>query len=108
MKKKVGVSESVMSRYEPRSRDEMIELLDAAIARLPEASRSSARFEIDIENYSYDETDYPRLFIKYDRLETDEEEAKREAAEAQALAAQEARDKADFERLSAKFKGGGA
>lgn len=106
MKKLVSDQTSVLSRYSGHTRDEVVAVLDSAIASLPEASRSSARFEIDIENFPYDNTDYPALFMKYERPETDAEETKREASEAASVLAREKREREEFERLSAKFGSG--
>lgn len=103
MKNLLAVSDAILGRYQSLSRDQMIEAMDQAIAAIPETSRASARFEIGIENYPYDEGDYPQLFIQYLRPETDEEEAAREATEARSRTESEEREKADFERLSAKF-----
>lgn len=103
MKKLISDAESIVGRHESHSRDELVQALDKAIASLPESSRASAYFEIDIENYPYDQSDYPKLFIKYQRPETDVEEAARQASDAQRLAECELREQAEFARLQAKF-----
>jgi hypothetical protein len=102
-KKMVRANDEVLGRYDSRTRDEMVAMLDESIAALPEACRASSRFKIDIETYAYDSGEYPKLFIEYERPETDEEQAKRETLEATYASQATARDKAEFERLSKLF-----
>lgn len=108
MKKMISDTQFVLDRYSPLSRDEMVEMMDRALAALPEGSRAGARFEVDLVSYPYDSSDYPKLLVKFERLETDAEEAKREAEEARMAALREERERAEFERLSAKFAKSGS
>lgn len=103
MKKIIRGSERVVDRHSEYTRDELVALLDAEIAKLPEDQRASATFEIDEYGYNYDDTTYHALFMKWDRPETDEEEAKREASEAQQAAWRAMAERAEFERLKKKF-----
>lgn len=65
----------------------------------------SARLDWDpYFQHAYDPSPSPRFYIKVDREETDDElNARLEQEEAQ-RAAREARERAEFERLSEKFK----
>ena len=103
MKKIVQAAEKIMTRHEELTRDKLVELLDAEIEALPEDQRASARFEIDEYGYAYDDNTYYALFIKWNRPETDEEEQKRKAQEAEWKAQQAARDRHEFERLKKQF-----
>lgn len=105
MKKMVTDSNNIMGRYSAKTRDEMVAMMDDHISDLPEDQRASARFDIEEYGYAYDETTYFALFMKWDRPETDEEEAKREAEEAKHEGLRKARDLAEYTRLKAQFGG---
>jgi hypothetical protein len=102
-KQLVPDSEQLMACYDDRTRDEMIKMMDEALAALPEDQRASAMFSIDTYSAPYDDSTYCALFMEFKRLETDEEEAKREADEKRFKDQQVKRDRAEFERLKKQF-----
>lgn len=105
MKKLIGDATQLVSRYDVYTRDQLVQLIDSALANLPPNSRPSATFEIDEYGHAYESVAYHALFMKWQRLETDQEEQKREAHEAKWKELQQARDRAEFERLSKQFGG---
>ena len=92
-----------MGTYEDRTRDQMIKLMDGHINSLPEDQRASATFGVKEYSYPYESTTYHALFMYFNRLETDEEERARMTAEATMQRRQEARERAEYERLKKKF-----
>lgn len=64
---------------------------------------SSVRFEVQKFSEMYDDNEYVGLFMVYDDYETDEEFERRVSLEKAQRERSEARDKAEFERLSKKF-----
>ena len=105
MKKVIGDSTQVISRYEAYTRDRLVQLLDAEIAKLPVDQQASATFEIDEYGHEYDSAVYHALFMKWRRPETDKEEQKREASEAAWKKLRQERELAEFERLKKQFGG---
>lgn len=99
MKKLVEDSEQVLSRYTSLNRDEMIVMMDEALENLTPEERETARFEIDEYSYPYDSNVYFALFVKWKRLETNEEEQKRKDS----AAARELAELENYKRLKKKF-----
>lgn len=93
----------IVGRYQELTLAEMKKMLDDACTRVPKQYRESIRFEIDVVGYSYDPTDYPYLLMRYKRLETDAEYAKRTESEARFREHNEKREREEFERLQKKF-----
>lgn len=63
-----------------------------------------AEFDYDREHYHpYDQNPTPTMFLNKEREETDAEYAKRTEQEAKWKAAQDKRDREEFERLQKKF-----
>lgn len=106
MKKLTTVSVQVFGRHDgPYTRGQLIAFLDEHLEVLSEDERKTAKFEMDEYGYAYDDNTYHAVFMRYQRLETDEEEQKREAEEAHYSIVQLARERAEFERLLKKFGG---
>lgn len=105
MKKLIGDSTQIMAKYDVYTRDQLVALFDEEIARLPADQQASATFEIDEYGHEYDSTRYHALFMKWQRLETDQEEQKREAQEAAWKEKQRVRDLVEFDRLKKQFGG---
>lgn len=104
-RKIVKVSDTIIGRYENYTLDGLINLLKESTNRVPEELRPSVRFEIDMETYPYDSYEYPRLFMHYQRPETDAEYELRKKNEENSKHLRELRDKADYERLRKQFEG---
>ena len=91
----------------------MIERADINYSTLDSAIETLQRYKVEHSEYGnlrlmmeredYDENEH--LYLYGDRLETDKEEQQRIAFLAQRVAEREARERADYERLKAKFKG---
>ena len=103
MKKLIRVARQIMSRDSPKTRDQMIAMMDAEIEDLPEDQRASATFDINEYSYAYSDISHYALFIRWQRPETDEEETKREVGEASWKKVHHERDLADFQRLKKQF-----
>lgn len=85
----------VISRYDLYTRDALVAVLDREIAGLPEEVRASVMFEIDMDSEPYDPSQYPRLFMTWQRPETDAEmEARYQQANLRLL-----HERREFERL---------
>lgn len=95
---------SVLDRYDSYSLDELMARLTAERESIPKECRSSVRFCIDMMAYEYDSSEYPKLFMTWQRPETDAEMAERVLQDALCKKRQEERDLKEFERLSKKFK----
>jgi hypothetical protein len=102
MKQLISERTDILGQYEGGSLQDMIKRLTEAVDMLPEDQRASAEFEIDIQTYAYGE--YPKLFLKFKRPETDKEEKTREERKALFEKQADARDLAEFKRLQKKFK----
>lgn len=77
---------------------DFLDELNAAVAQIPEAKRGETMVSLEGD---YDETG--KLRISYDDVETADEVAERIASREQYQRERDARDLAEFERLSAKF-----
>lgn len=104
MKKLVSRSERIYSQYETVDPNDLIKRRDALAAKLPAELAKLIIFEIDTETYAYDPNEYHGLYMKWQDHETDAEYKKRTKQEAERKEAQDKRDRAEFERLSKKFK----
>jgi hypothetical protein len=102
MKIRIESRTNVLGRDTRVTRDELVALLDDAIANLPEESRSTALFEIEEED-QYDDRPCHSLHLYSSRLETDEEEERRKKAHKYTEERREAQQRAEYERLKAKF-----
>ncbi len=84
-----------------------IEWLNELLESVPPEYRDQTAFVVELERGHYDESDSLTFDIYYDRPETDGELATRLAESAAYAAArqreQESRERAEFERLNAKF-----
>lgn len=103
MKKLVDDSDDVMGKYDDRSRDDVIALMDYALAKLTPEQRETAKFGLEEYGYPYDDSTYYAFRIKFKRLETDAEEKKREEQEAQQERRRAEFEAAEYERLKKKF-----
>ena len=83
--------------------DEFIQTLKDNVEELPEECRASVRFDLGVENYAYDPNNYHLLFMTFERLETDDEEALREAQEQAWKESEETQARAQFEALQKRF-----
>ncbi len=104
MKQQIKDFQEIMALHEEYVLPDLLVMLTEAVQSLPIDQVASARFQIDIKTFSYDDTEYPQLVMSFLRPETDAEEAKREAQEQQIRLRLEARDLAEFKRLQTKFK----
>lgn len=78
------------------------------LAKIPPVFSSTARIEIDVSEFNdHDSSPDPGIRITYTRLETDEEESKREAREAYEAGAQRARELKTLADLKAKYEPAG-
>lgn len=93
----------VCSRWDSYSRDELVKRLDDVLEQVPEAMRSTARFEVVQESIPYSDGERSELRCTYQRPETDKELADRQAQSDLAFQRQQERDKAEFERLKKEF-----
>lgn len=103
MKKLISDSKQLMSRYDTKTREKMIEMMDDALSLIAPDERDTAEFEIQSYSYDYDPNDYYALFLVFKRLETDAEEKKRETLEAKNAKDQEKREQQEYKRLQKKF-----
>ena len=103
MKKLISDSKQLMSRYDTKTREKMIEMMDDALASIPPDQRDTAEFEIQSYSHDYDPNDYYALFLVFKRLETDIEEKKRETWETRNSKEQEKREQQEYKRLQKKF-----
>lgn len=102
--KKRKVTDSLRD-LSPYDLEYTLEELQARIAEWILEYGPSARLDWDpYFQYEYEPNPSPRFYIKVDREETDEELKARLELEATRQAAREAQERADFERLSKKFK----
>lgn len=99
-----GSTKEVPEEFDKHSFDGTI---PEVIARLQEMQDKypGRTLKLEFETYyePYDPSEYHRYLVKETRLETDEEVAKRIADDADRQAQWDARDRAEFERLSKLF-----
>lgn len=103
MKKVIEQRTDVLGGYSSHTLAELTARLQAKLDDLTPEQRETAKFTIDTRQESYSDSVYADLYMVYKRLETDEEETKREANELQRKLATEARDRQEFERLQSKY-----
>ena len=108
--KKIQVTETVdvVNQYGTYTLPELLEQINRAVQRVPDACQASVKFEVvhDEEWHQYDPNPSHRATLKlsYSRLETDEELAARKAIHTKRNKEDEDRERAEFERLRKKFK----
>jgi len=100
----VKVSDTVVDRYDTFTLDELTSYLKSCTERVPVELRHSVRFEIDMYSERYDPDEYPKLFMHYDRPETDAEYNFRLKNEEISAHLRAIRDKAEYERLRKQFE----
>ena len=105
MKKKVQDRRELIGKHDYYSPAEMLAMIGEAFDSIPIDDRHSCRFTVDTETYAYDDGEYPKFYVVWDRDETDEEEKKREDQEAVWKAQREAGERAQYEALKKKFGG---
>lgn len=95
----VAAMREVAGRYDSFTRDELVASLDRAILELDEALRASVTFEVDSESEPYGNGEYPKLYIKWRRPETDEEMNRRLAHQKQYAEMRVEHERREYERL---------
>lgn len=96
---KMNERKDILSRYTSYSRDELVKELDLQISILPEDERASVRFEVDTDSQPYDSSEYPKLFMTWERQETDKEMEQRYMLAEQYDQGRKQRELAEFKRL---------
>lgn len=91
--------------YEHFSRDELINLIDQEIAKVPEEYRNTVKFSIDTVTAPYDDDAQPKFFIQFARPETDEEFEIRTANEKNHAKLKEEYDRKLYAKLKKQFEG---
>jgi hypothetical protein len=98
MKKFVGDRKEMFSRWDSYSLEDLIATCTAAVQELSEGAVHPL-FTIDMRGDGYNPAEYPYLILSFQRLETDEEEHKREEREAETKERQRVHDLAQYKRL---------
>lgn len=103
-RKIVNREENIFGEYHGHNIKELNDTCASAIAKyvLPEFAET-AQFNIQKYHHPYDESTYVGFFLIYKDYEKNDERLVREAKEEQYKIAQEAREHAEFQRLSKKF-----
>ena len=98
----VTMQESVYN--ETYSREKLINLINYLWSGVPEECRATARFSFQEEYGRYESgLDDIYLYLEYERSETAEETAAREAKDEAARLRQEANQRAEYDRLKRIF-----
>ena len=103
MKKLLEDRTEIAGRWDEFTRDKLVERIDKALDQLSNEQRLTATFGVDIECYPYDDGEYPKLFVKFKRLETDAEETYREAEDKKWEEKHAENERLQYEYLAKKF-----
>jgi hypothetical protein len=90
--------------YENHTLPELMDAINVALEDLPEDQRASATFGVVEEHHTYDENPAVYFAMTFQRPETAEETAKREASEAETKLYREQWERRQYEELKAKFE----
>jgi hypothetical protein len=106
MKRKIITRQNdLFGSYEHFSRDELINLIDREIAKVPEEYKHTVKFAIDTSSEPYDDDAQPKFFIQFARPETDEEFEIRTANEKNHAKLKEEHDRKLYAKLKKQFEG---